>query len=70
VRPAALHHRVGKLEAAARAATVPTTGAVIAAILSGRPGSRPPVPDEVLSQSKVGRLLLQRRARAESGCPG
>jgi hypothetical protein len=62
--------RIEKLEAEARDAATPTIGSVVAAILSGRPGSRAPVPDEVLSQSKVGRLLLQRRARAESGCPG
>jgi hypothetical protein len=59
--------RVEKLEAEARQESTPTVGQQVAAILSGRPGSRAPVPDKVLSQSKVGRLLLERRQRAEGG---
>jgi hypothetical protein len=72
VRPAALHARVAKLEAAAREETTPTIGATIAAILSGKPGSRPPVSDEELAQTRLGRLLLQRRQRrwAEASYPG
>jgi hypothetical protein len=67
--PAALHHRVAGLEAADQEAVTPTIGAVIAAILEGRtPGT--PVPDEVLACTKVGRLLLARRRRAEAGYPG
>ena len=63
MRPAALHHRVARLEAEAREAVTPSIGQQIAAILDGKPGSRAPVPDEQLSQSKVGRLLLERRQR-------
>jgi hypothetical protein len=59
--------RVERLEAEARAAVTLSVGQQIADILSGKPGPRPPVPDEVLSQSKVGRLLLERRQRAEAG---
>jgi hypothetical protein len=61
--------RVERLEAEARQATTPTIGAVIAAILEGRH----PVPrtsDEELGRCKVGRLLLQRRQRAEVNYPG
>jgi hypothetical protein len=63
VRPPALHHRVAKLEAAAEQASVPTVGATIAAILARRE-PRAPIPDEVLLQTRVGRLLLERRRRA------
>ena len=61
--------RIEKLEATAREATTPTLGATIAAILEGRH----PVPrtsDEELGRCKVGRLLLQRRQRAEVNYPG
>jgi hypothetical protein len=61
--------RVAQLEAAARQESTPTIGAQIAAILDGRhPGPR--ATDEELARSKVGRLLLARRERAESGYPG
>ena len=41
-------------------------GAVVASILDGK-GPRAPVPDEELAQSRMGRLLLKRRRRAEAG---
>jgi copper homeostasis protein CutC len=77
VRPAALHHRVEKLEAAARQGTTPSTGATIAAILEGRE-PRAPIPDEVLARTRVGTvrvtapgLLLARQRRwAEVGHQG
>jgi hypothetical protein len=60
--------RVEKLEREARQESTPTIGAVVAAILDGRhPGPR--LSDEELGRCKVGRLLLQRRARAELGFP-
>ena len=70
MRPAALHHRVEKLEAAARQGTTPSTGATIAAILEGRhPGPR--LSDQELARSATGRRLLERRQRwAEAGYPG
>jgi hypothetical protein len=64
MRPATLHHRVARLEAEAARATTPTVGAMIAAILDGK-ASGPRATDEELSRSKVGRLLLERRGRAE-----
>jgi len=52
--------RVARLEAEARDATTPSTGATIAAILEGRhPGPR--LADEQLARSATGRLLLERR---------
>jgi hypothetical protein len=42
---------------------------MVAAILDRRePG--PPIPDEVLAQTRVGRLLLERQRRAEAGYQG
>jgi hypothetical protein len=55
--------RVARLEAEARDAATPSTGAVVAAILEGQhPGPR--TTDEELAQSRTGRLLLERRRRA------
>jgi hypothetical protein len=66
VRPAALHHRVARLEAAAEQAATPSVGVLVVAILDGMaPGPR--TPDEVLLQTRVGRLLLARRTRAGIG---
>jgi hypothetical protein len=66
MRPAALHHRVEKLEAAAREAVTPSVGQQIVGILEGRaPGPR--ATDVELSRTRMGRLLLQRRA--ELGYP-
>jgi hypothetical protein len=63
-----LQARVERLEAAAEQAATPSIGTVVAAILDGRhPGPR--LSDEELGRCKVGRLLLQRRARAELGFP-
>jgi hypothetical protein len=64
----ALHHRVAKLEAQAARATTPTVGAMIAAILDGKGFGRP-LTDEELSRTRMGRLLLERRRRAEAGYP-
>jgi hypothetical protein len=67
--PAALCHRVARLEAAAEQASRPTVGATIAAILEGRhPGPR--LSDEQLAATRMGRLLLARRRRAEIGYQG
>jgi hypothetical protein len=63
MRPA-LCTRIEKLEAAAARAATPTLGATIAAILDGK-GPWAPIPDEVLLQTRVGRLLVERRRRAE-----
>ena len=43
-----------------------SVGAVIAAILDGK-GPRAPIPDAELAKTKMGRLLIQRRRRAEAG---
>jgi hypothetical protein len=63
MRPAALRHRVARLEAAAARQGTPTIRATIAAILDGQ-GPRVPIGDEELSRFAVGRLLLERRRRA------
>jgi hypothetical protein len=60
----ALHHRVAKLEAAAGQASTPTVGAMVANILDRRE-PRAPLTDEELGRTRVGRLLLERRRRAE-----
>jgi hypothetical protein len=44
-------------------------GATVAAILSRREPA-PPLTDEELAQTLVGRLLLERRQRAEAGFQG
>jgi hypothetical protein len=62
----ALRSRVERLEAEQERQSTPSIGAVIAAILDGRhPGPR--LTDEELARTKVGRLLLERRRRAEAG---
>jgi hypothetical protein len=55
--------RVARLEAEARDAATPSTGAVVAAILEGRDAG-PRTTDEELARSATGRLLLERRRRA------
>jgi hypothetical protein len=60
----ALQARLEKLEAEVERATTPGIGAQIAAILSGQE-PRPRRSDEELARTKVGRLLLERRRRAE-----
>jgi hypothetical protein len=57
--------RVERLEAEARQATTPTIGATIAAILDGK-ATGPRLTDEELGRTRVGRLLLARRQRAEA----
>jgi hypothetical protein len=62
MRPAALHARVARLEAAAEQASTPSVGRQIVDILEGRdPGPR--LTDEELGRTRVGRLLLERRQR-------
>jgi hypothetical protein len=69
MRPAGLHHRVARLEAEATRQTTPTIGATIAAILDGKHAG-PRLSDEELGHTRMGRLLLQRRAQAKAGHPG
>jgi hypothetical protein len=58
-----------KIERLAKQQSELSVGATVATILDRRaPG--PPVPDEVLAQTRVGRPLLARRRRAEAGYPG
>jgi hypothetical protein len=64
-----LRPRVEKLEAEATRARTPSVGAAIVDILEGR-DRRPGLSDEELARTKVGRLLLQRRQRAEVNYPG
>ena len=54
--------RVARLEAEARDAATPSTGATIAAILEGRDAG-PRLSEEQLRQTRTGRLLLSRRQR-------
>jgi hypothetical protein len=65
----ALHHRVARLEAEAARATTPTVGAMIVDVLERR-AQRPSVSDTELAKSATGRLLLQRRQRAEANSQG
>jgi hypothetical protein len=58
-----------KIERLAKQQDGQSIGATIASILSGK-DPRAPVSDEVLSHTKVGRLLIQRRQRAEADYPG
>jgi hypothetical protein len=58
-----------KIERLAKQQSELSVGATVATILDRRaPG--PPVSDEVLAQTRVGRLLLERRQRAEAGFQG
>jgi hypothetical protein len=61
--------RIEKLEATAREATTPTLGAVVAAILEGR-DTGPRATDDELARTRMGRLLLKRRQKAEAGFQG
>jgi hypothetical protein len=66
MRPAGLHSRVARLEVEAERQSTPSIGSVVASILGGK-GPRAPISDEELARTKVGRLLLERRRRAEIG---
>jgi hypothetical protein len=61
-----LQSRVERLEAAAAEASTPSVGVQVALILDGK-ATGPRLSDEELGRTKMGRLLLARRQRAEIG---